>query len=361
MSSRTEHEGARAERKGSRTEDEGARGGRGGPGAGRTLLTLGTIRTGLLLNSGAIPHNALPETLRLVPGERVRTSERPIGYGVSAEVLTGVDCALTAASGARTRGVGTVATRATITGGRIVQGSSYARFAASDVDYRRPWAHFLGRPGTVETIGKISSKDLAQGVRTDQRLVAGINLAAICDRIIDLVQQSPGLDRSPPFRAARTTLRWVMRSGGDNDADHLSFVIVNSELRLVELTVTDQLTDRILPDVLRLCEDLALHDWLLTTLLSIIERSHMDSGELRHMIAKLRPAVDHLLHLWMPGARVDSRLMLLWDSLDKYPGFTKQWETSVSRIRDQLSLSTLNLLGDVTQGKAGVHEHGVTG
>jgi hypothetical protein len=327
-----------------------------GPAAGRMVLTFGTIRTGLLLNSGAISQGALPAALRLLPGERVRTSERPIAYGVSAEVLTGVDCTLAAASGAKTRGIGTVATRATITGGRIVQGSTYARLVESDVDYRRPWSHFLGRPGTVETIGKIGATDLARGMMADQRLRPGINLAAICDRILDRVQQSPELDRSPPFRAARTTLRWVMSDDADNAADHLSFTIVNGELRLVDLKLSDQ----VLPEVLQLCEDLALHDWLLTTLLGIIERSHMDSGELSYMIAKLGPAVDHLLHLWMPGARVDSRLLPLWHSLDKYPGFTKQWETSVSRIRDQLALSTLKLLGHVTEGKAGVHEHGVT-
>lgn len=319
------------------------------------MLTLGAIRTGLLFNSSAIPQNVLPSALRLLPGECVRTSDRPIGYGSSAEVLTGVDCTLTAASGAETRGVGTVATRAVITGGRIVQASSHTRLVESDVDYRRPWSHFLGRPGTVETIGKIGWADLARGIMTERRLWSGISLSAISDRVLDRVQRSPSLDRSPPFRAARTTLRWVLREDSDNAADHLSFIVVNDELRLVDLT----LSGKALSQVLQLCEDLALHDWLLTTLLGIIERSHMDSAELSYMIAKLQPAVDHLLHLWMPGARVDSQLMLLWDSLDKYPGFTKQWETSVSRIRDQLSLGMLKLLGGATEGKAGVHEHGV--
>lgn len=329
---------------------------KGGRTAGGATLTLGTIRTGLLLNSGAIPQSAVPASLRLLPGERVRTSERPIGYGVSAEIFTGVDCTLATASGAKPRGVGTVATRATITGGRIVQGSSHVGFAASDVDYRLPWSHFLGRPGIVEIIGKLDWADLARGLLTDPRLGSGINLGAICDRVIDRVQGSRELDQSPTFRAARTTLRWTLREGRGHATDHLSFTIVNNELRLVELT----LADPAVPAALQLCEDLALHDWLLTTLLSMIERSDMDSGELSHKIAKLGPAVDHLIHLWMPGARVDSRLMPLWHSLDKAPGFTKQWETSVSRIRDQLALSTLNLLGVVTKGKAGAHEQGAS-
>jgi hypothetical protein len=319
------------------------------------MLTLGAIRTGLLLNSSAIPQNALAGVLRLMPGERVRTSERPIGYGVSAEVLTGVDCSLTAASGAKARGVGTVATRAVITGGRIVQGSSYTGLVESDVGYRRPWSYFLGRPGTVETINKIAWDDLARGLMTDRQRSPDINLEAICDRILDRVQRSPNLDRSPPFKAARTTLRWLLRKDRNRDTDHLSFTIVDSSLRLAEL----RLTDHALPAVLQLCEDLALHDWLLTTLVGMIERSNMGSEERSYVLTKVRPAVDHLLHLWMPGAHVDSRLMPLWHSLDKHPGFTTQWEASVNRIRDQLTLSTLILLGAVTEGKAGVHEPGL--
>lgn len=326
-----------------------------GPAAGETGLTVGTVRTGLLLNSTAIPQNALPATLRLLPGERVRTSERPIGYGVSPYVLTGVDCALIAASGAKVRGIGTVATRATITAGRVVQGSAHARIAASDVGYRRPWSHFLGRPGTIETIARTDWADLAGGLAGDRRSAGGLNLNAICDRVLDQVQRRPELDRSPPFRTARTTLRWVLRNNGSNGTDHLSFTIVDRELRLVDL----RLNEYDLPAVLQLCEDLALHDWLLTTLAGMIERSRMDSPDRSYMINKIRPAVDHLLHLWMPGARVDSRLLPLWHSLDKRPGFTTQWEASVSRIRDQMTLSALTLLSAITEGKAGAHEQGV--
>jgi hypothetical protein len=324
-----------------------------GPKTSGTVLTFGTIRTGLLLSSGAISQDALVDTLRLLPGEHVRTSERPIAYGVSAEVLTGIDCSLTGASGARTRGVGTVATRAMITGGRVVQGSTYAGLVESEVGYRRPWSHFLGEPGTLEILNKIAWEDLAQGLMHRQRR-PDINLDAICDRVLDQVQRSPRLDRSPPFKAARTTLRWILKEDRNSNSDHLSFTVVNNELRIVELT----LTDHSLPAVLHLCEDLALHDWLLTTLLAMIERSTIGSGEQSYILAKLRPAVDHLLHLWMPGVRVDSRLIPLWHGLDKRPGFTTQWEVSVNRIRDQLTLGTLILLGAVAEGKAGVHEQG---
>ena len=63
-------------------------------------------------------------------------------------------------------------------------------------------------------------------------------------------------------------------------------------------------------------------------------------------ISRLRPVIDHLLHLWMPGAQVDRGLMSIWADLERKPGFTRQWEASVNRVRDQVSLHTLQLLGD---------------
>jgi hypothetical protein len=54
----------------------------------------------------------------------------------------------------------------------------------------------------------------------------------------------------------------------------------------------------------------------------------------------LRPAVDHLLHLWLPMARVDRRLTPLWNSLEDEAGFSRQWQVSVQRVRDHLMLQT---------------------
>jgi hypothetical protein len=51
-----------------------------------------------------------------------------------------------------------------------------------------------------------------------------------------------------------------------------------------------------------LCEDLALHDWLLTALLQLIEHSRHARNARPQLINRLQPAIDHLLHLWMPAA-----------------------------------------------------------
>lgn len=59
------------------------------------------------------------------------------------------------------------------------------------------------------------------------------------------------------------------------------------------------------------------------------------------MVRVLRPAVDHLLHLWMPRARVAQDLAPLWDALEERPGFSRQWHNLVQRVRDQLTLHAI--------------------
>ena len=59
---------------------------------------------------------------------------------------------------------------------------------------------------------------------------------------------------------------------------------------------------------------------------------------------QLLPALDHMMHLWMPGARLDKSSRPIWHSLEESVGFTRQWQASVDRIRDQLSLATITRL-----------------
>ena len=47
--------------------------------------------------------------------------------------------------------------------------------------------------------------------------------------------------------------------------------------------------------------------------------------------------------------------MPLWNALDSNAGFTQHWDVSVSRVRDQLALSTLTLLS-ATVERAEEHE-----
>ncbi len=144
-------------------------------------------------------------------------------------------------------------------------------------------------------------------------------------------------------------MRWVVVVNGAQLADNRTQFTINDETtRTVRLTVgtNDPLA------AVELCEDLALHDWLLTTLLELIKRSRSERGGRPHVVERLRPAIDDLLHLWMPAARLDKSMLPLWQDLEQQPGFTKQWEASVSWIRDQVTLNTITLLSSLATGNA---------
>jgi hypothetical protein len=305
------------------------------------LLALGETHTALL-------HSSLPLTLvaaeRLVGldrGERVRVSQRPIAHVASTAVLTGVDCRLPTRTGAKAHGVGTVAGRVSITGGHVLQASARIGLAASSQPYRRAWSHYLARPGCVELIGKADLTDLADGFIAEARHPDVLDLGSVGARLILGVQRSSDLDHRAPLKAARAKLRWAARPALDPDLVGARFTIERNGLRT--LVVWCDPAD--LDAVGDFCDDVALHDWLLTTLLHMIEDGHGGAPEDRALVERLRPVVTHLLHLWMPEARLTPTVAQLWRSLDVRPGFTRQWRSSVDRIRDQLTLSTLALFG----------------
>jgi hypothetical protein len=300
------------------------------------VLALGEIRTCLLQNSQRVPRTSVKTLLELLPGEHVRLSDRPVAYSVSPQTLDGVDCQLAGASGARCRGVGTVGARAVITSGRVLQGSAYVTVERGATDYRLPWSRYLAKPTVVQTLRKFNPADLADGFLADGAPTTTLDLGGVSERLISSIQLHPDLDHKTPLRARRTRFRWAAQISYDTDGGSGEFVVADDVVRTAKLT----LPATEFADVIGFCEDLALHDWVLSTVARIIERSGSRSVEV------LRPAVDHLLHLWMPGAHVSHSMLPLWESLERRPGFTRQWETMVSHIRDRLmsdSVATRNL------------------
>jgi hypothetical protein len=172
------------------------------------MLTVGEVHTGLLQNRVSLAQLLSTQVLALVPGARVRRSERPIAYAVSPDLLTGIDCLLATSSGARVRGIGTAVSRTSITGGRILQGSAYAHITKSEADRRLPWSHYLSRPGVIETLGKADHTDLAGGFLTARPAPVSLDLGAISGRVMDMVQRSSELDRTPPFKMALRSHGW---------------------------------------------------------------------------------------------------------------------------------------------------------
>jgi hypothetical protein len=285
--------------------------------------------------------------LNLREGETVLRSQRPSAYAVSPDILTGVDCRLPSITGKQVRGAGTVVSRAIVTGGRILQGSSYTRVTGSRENRRLPWSHYLSHPGQIEAVGKVDWSDVQRGFVTGRAWPNSLNIAAVSARVMDTVQQSSQLDRRPPFRAQRTCLRWVVQAANETKG---TFTVQSDTLRTLELRVGPG----DIRDAIGLCEDLALHDWLLSTLVSLLELTLTSSRPVTEKISRLRPAIEHLLHLWMPGARVSDEVLPVWQDIERRPGFTRQWEASVNWIRDQIAIGTMALLQTVTPNDAAV-------
>jgi hypothetical protein len=301
-------------------------------------LTIGEVHTGLLLTSTAVSDDTAVEVLGIVPGRSVRTRQRPIRYAWSPEVLTGVDCSAPIAGGRQVRVVGTPTTQLSLTDGRIIQARTHATFRQDPVGRRRSWAHYLSRPGVLEVLDKASEEGLAAGFLQDPATAAVLDLGAVNARVLASAQRGAGLDRNPPFRSRRTRLRW---SAEYSDLEQeIVFTLGADGQRTVRLRAAEP-DPRALADF---CADLALHDWLLSTLLDIVDRALARSRPAPELISMLRPGVDHLVHAWMPAAHVSKTLDRIWQELDLRAGFSLQWQTTVQRIRDQLSVGVIEAL-----------------
>ncbi|KUO22264.1 SCO2521 family protein [Streptomyces dysideae] len=307
----------------------------------RPVLACGEVRTCLLPSFQPLDGRAAAQLLRLRADEQVRVSERPNLYALSPEVLTGIDCRLPTSNGAKVRAVGTVAARAALTEGRVLQATAHFSAPAAGPDLRRPWGDYLVRPGLVESFGKLPEQAAAEGaLRGGGR--GELDLGMIAEGLLAQLLRHPLLDHKAPFKSRRTHLRWAARRVPPGEAPSLErFTLAEDGLRTVELKVPE---DTPTAAVAGLCEDLALHDWLLTTVVHMLDNSRLGAADGPSAVLALRPAVDHLLHLWMPRAHVDRTLGHLWDVLEREPGFTRQWRNLVQRIRDQLAVQAIPLL-----------------
>ncbi|MFI5915454.1 SCO2521 family protein [Dactylosporangium sp. NPDC051541] len=314
------------------------------------LLAMGEVHTALLQSSQAVPLNLAAGLVGQPGGEQVRVYHRPIAHAGSPDVLTGIDCRLPTRTGTKSRGVGTVAARVSITGGHLLQSTARIRISTGPQNRRLGWSHYLTRPGHVELVGKGDAQDLADGFTAEERDPQTLDLGSVAARLLNAVQRSDRLDRRAPLKAARTTLRWVALPAADPSEVGGQFAIERGGQR----TLVVRCDPADLGVVGDFCDDVALHDWLLATLLHLVEDGRNAASDDLARIARVRPAVEHLLHLWMPRARLTDAVSQLWRGLDDRPGMTRQWRSCVDRIRDQLTLGTLAQLA----GRAGPEPQG---
>jgi hypothetical protein len=301
-------------------------------------LTIGEVHTGLLLTSTAVSAETAAALLAILPGGFVRSRQRPVRYAWSPEVLTGVDCFAPVADRKEVRVVGTPATQVSLTDGHIVQARTHATLRHEATGRRRPWAHYLAQPGVLEVLGTASEEKLATGFLSGPATLAAVDLGAVNLRTLAAIQRNTKLDHNPPFHGRRTRLRWSAEVAGDRQ--EMVFTLGANGLRTVRLR-TEEPDPRVLADF---CTDLALHDWLLSALLELVDRAVARRRPAVEVIGLLRPGIDHLVHAWMPAAHVSKTLSGIWQDFDLTSGFSLQWQKTVQRIRDQLSVAIIDAL-----------------
>jgi hypothetical protein len=302
------------------------------------VLILGEVRTCLVQNSSPLSSARAADLLSIKAGRPVLVTDRPINRTVSPDTLMGVDCRLSTVPKVKARGIGTVSVRATLSGGLVLQSSARARLEAAQSQSRHKWSHYTRRRGVVEVISKASFEHLAQGHRTRTESDT-LDLGAVSQHLIGLVQQRPQLDHAVALRTRPTRLRWSAQA--DDSAEPTVHLHVDDEvLRTVRVVVPADRLDL----AERFCEDLALHDWLLTTVGNVVEQADRVTAAGDDPLPLLTSALGLLVKLWMPAAHVDPRIRALWDLIETQPGFTRQWQAQITWIRDQMAVRTIKAL-----------------
>ncbi|NUP28444.1 MAG: hypothetical protein HOQ36_23350 [Nocardia sp.] len=314
--------------------------------AGTPLVVLGEVRTCLLPSATALTRAEAGELLALLPGCGVRWRERPGTLGLSPTTAVGVDCDLRLGEQSA-RIVGTVATSLALAGGRVLQSSARTRVVRSAERRRQTWSHYISQKGVTEVVTRIPERMTAGNGLADGYLAAAplpgsapLDLASISERLLARVRADSRLDQSPPVQAGTTRLRWTARVGGSS-GPAATLHMDDDTVRSVRLIVRDEVD---LDAAQRFCEDLAAHDWLLTVLADVLDEADRFAPHSRERIDILAPALEHLAGLWMPGAHTPPVLRALWKDLQNDPGFSRQWNTLVGRLRDNIAVATLSAL-----------------
>ncbi len=305
------------------------------------MLTLGEVHTGLLQSSEALPPEAVRRSFDALAGEGTTIRSRPVPVVESVPRLTGVDCTLPSATGTRRRAVGTVSTRMTIVAGRVAQATSSLALTPGTDGRRHPWSYYLARPATVEVLGSWRPDDVATGFLDGASDPAVLSVEGITTRGLDDVQHSGELDGKPPLRAVRTRVRWVATTARAGAPAHVVFRIDSPTVRSVHLSLPPGDVD----GAEAICSEIALHDWLLSCLEGLLARARVGHRETSQSVALLRPAVEHLLHLWQPAARLPPHLAAYWREFDRRSGATGQWSAMVLRVRDLVTLAAIDTAG----------------
>lgn len=303
-----------------------------GPGDGAPpILGFGEVRTCLLQNLGTLSPSASVALLQLTPGSPVSKVDRPVRRIVSPEQVTGIDCRLQVAREGRGRAIGTVLSHAVLTNGRILQGTAHVVLTPASSTERREWRHYLRRQGVVEVMGSPRPDNVIDGYLTDVSPPRGLDLASICDRIIEDVQWSSRLNHTTALRAGTAAVRWAATLAADTGP---TVAIAKSDQPNVHVIRLSGAPDD-LPMLIRFCEEFALHEWLLTTVQDVIvPRAETDIARDRDPLDTVLFALNELVPLWMPPTHLNSDMKALWEAMESRTHYSRLFERQAARLRD---------------------------
>ncbi|WP_054815059.1 SCO2521 family protein [Nocardia arizonensis] len=306
-----------------------------------TLAAFGEVGTALLPTATALRRSEVEELLEFHPGRRAHWRERPVSLGISATTAEGVDCVLAAPGHPAVRAIGTVALRALVIGGRVAQSSAQSFVTRAASDKRMPWSHYLTKDGVLEVITKVTEETggrLSEGFLAAQSSAQTLDLTSITDRLLVRIRMDERLGGEPPLKVGSTRLRWVARVGAV-PASQIAFRVHDDTRRTVLLLVP---SEQDLAVAQRFCEDLAVHDWLLSAVASVIERADLAGPGSPASAEILAPFLQHLAHLWVPGVHSPRQLRAPWRQLQDDPDFTADWRRSIDHLRNRLLVATWN-------------------
>ncbi|ROO89333.1 hypothetical protein EDD29_7023 [Actinocorallia herbida] len=307
-------------------------------------IVLGEVRTGLIRHARSFTESEATRLLTLVHGKTARYTDYPRPVVISPESLTGLDCPLPTARGRNVRGVGTAVSGAVLNGGRVLQSYARTTLVPGTHGRRHNWSHYLARPGIVESLKRLDADDVAAGFAGQGRGRPGIDLGAVAARTMASVQASRALDGDPPVNAAVVSWRWALVRAAPGSRAPVRLTVVDDHTRLLLLNSDEHDTD----DVMGLILDFALHDWLLSTVEDVVARADLESEASDRALRRLRPVLVHLLHHWMPAARVGDDLLPVFEALDRARGLSRRWDNAVRRIRDRFRLAEIQSVAAAT-------------
>jgi len=298
----------------------------------RPQVVLGAVTTGLLNTSEPLSLDAARQALALVPGVQADWRQYPVEQVVSPDLYFGLDCRLFVGSGSQPRIIGTARARAVLTAGHFLQGSASVEVLLGASKRRLPWSHYMAHTGVAESINKANPADIVTGFLRDRPGKSLLDLGNTGAHVMSLLDQAPQIDRRARLKTQTHRLLWAAHVQEDAEPDGHVDAGDDGVFR-VQMSVTASQ----LPDFMEMCEILALHHWLLTALKNAFDRSSRTGPSAER---ELEAALSYLAHVWNPRAHLPHAMRGFWDALEDAAQLTWEWQTTLTRVRDKVSLLT---------------------